>query len=97
METVPSSLANLIQKATAVHPLGRFRKVSDFARAARDVLTDVARAEAQKADEGKRRAPAREESPAPAGEDPPEKPVRRKTQILPFSLSDIIEETEGQQ
>jgi serine/threonine protein kinase len=96
VEAVPPSLAHLIQKATTVHPLGRFRKVSDLARAARDVLTDIARAEAQKSKEREAKPPAREERPEPAGEDLPSQPVKRKTQILPFSLSDIIEETEGQ-
>ncbi|MHC4777300.1 MAG: protein kinase domain-containing protein [Planctomycetota bacterium] len=89
-DRIPSSAASLVEKATAVHPLGRTRKVSDLVRAARDSLTGIAREEQQ------RRAPS-PAAPA-AGDAPPAGstgPGKRVTKVIPFSLSDIIDETEG--
>lgn len=86
---VPPGAGGLIAKATAPHPLDRPRKVTDLARMAREALAASAREKASARPERK----AQEDRPAASRER--SKP-RRETRILPFSLEDIIDETNHQ-
>ncbi|MCU0722799.1 MAG: hypothetical protein MUC63_04170 [Planctomycetes bacterium] len=101
---VPPAADALIGAATAVHPMDRPKSARDLSRMVRDVLAALARAPKAKAPEPAEEAPAGAEAvpePAeggtsPASEKKKEKPAeKRNTRVIPFSLDDIMDATEG--
>ncbi|MHC5038623.1 MAG: protein kinase domain-containing protein [Planctomycetota bacterium] len=86
---VPAAASAMVRKCTSPHPMDRPRFVSDVARLARDILTELARSAREAPEPAKPAA-------LPGPDEAPPKAKSRGTQILPFSLDDIIEETEGQ-
>jgi serine/threonine protein kinase len=95
-EEIPGPVVNLIRKCTEPHPLDRPRFAADVGRLVRDVLSDISRRQmARTAPE-----PPKSEKPAPERtreeeQDGEEKKPSRTTRVIPFSLDDIIDETES--
>ncbi|GEM_PF-2755899 len=84
-DDVPPEAASLVSASTSAHPQDRPRKAADLARRARDALQAVRRTGASAARESSR-----------PGAEAPSASRKRVTRIVPFSLSDIIDETEQQ-
>jgi len=90
IEDLPRGAVDLIRRCTGPHHMDRPRFVADVARLAREVISELARSGAESGRPAPRREP--EEREAPAGE----KPKSRATRIMPFSLDEIIDATEGE-
>ena len=100
---IPPAADALIGAATAVHPMDRPKNARELSRMVREVLSALARPSKAKAPEPAADAetvPGAEAAPAPDPETQPAKAPekakeKRNTRVIPFSLDDIMDATEG--